>query len=101
MNFIYLVVAMAAVTYIPRMLPMVLLQKAVLPPFVQRFMRFIPCAALSALVFPGVFASTGDGNLAAAVAGCGVAIALAWRAINLVFVVLGGVVGVLLVKVFF
>ena len=98
MELLYVVVGMALVTYIPRMLPLVLLQKIALPAFVRRFMRFIPYAALGALIFPGALFSTGEGNALAASVGCLTAMVLAWRAVNLVFVVLGGVAGAFLVN---
>ncbi|NLK73153.1 MAG: AzlD domain-containing protein, partial [Clostridiales bacterium] len=62
-----LLVFMLLVTYIPRMLPLVLLRDIKLHPFLDRFLKFIPPAVLGALIFPGILTSTG--NLASAIAG--------------------------------
>ncbi len=92
-SLVLLVLAMGAVTYIPRMLPMVLLQNLKLPAFLNRFLEFIPFAAIGALIFPGILSSTGD--TASAVAGGAVSAMLAYLQLNLMLVVLGGIAGVL------
>ncbi len=101
MNLIYLVLAMAAVTYIPRMLPLVLLQNVSLPRYINRFMRFIPYAALGALIFPGVLNSVGTGHMEMAIAGCMAAILLSWFEMNLIFVIAGGIAVVFIMNVLF
>ena len=63
---------MTAVTYLPRVIPFVLLQNARLPPFVQRFLAVLPACALGALLIPGAFKAIPE-NPAAAVAGTVVA----------------------------
>ncbi|SDM12824.1 AzlD domain-containing protein [Halarsenatibacter silvermanii] len=60
------VAGMALVTYIPRMLPMVTLTDLDLSPFWRRFLHYIPAAALSALLFPGILEATGSPPVAAA-----------------------------------
>jgi branched-subunit amino acid transport protein len=100
-NLIYLVFAMALVTYIPRMLPMVLLQNVHLPIYVKQFMKLIPYAALGALIFPGILTSTGANHMEPAIVGCSMAILLAWLETNLIIVVVGGISGALVMNVFF
>jgi len=95
-NIWLLLIAMGAVTYIPRMLPMVFLQTIKLPPFLKRVLEFIPIAALSALIFPGIIYSTGSIN--SAITGGVIAVVLAWLEVNLLVVVGGGIGGVLLVE---
>ncbi len=90
-NLFLLILAMALVTYIPRMLPMVLLKDIQLPTLLNRFLKFIPYAALGALIFPGIISSTG--NISSAIAGGVVAIALALYNVNLMLIVLGGITG--------
>ncbi|MFZ5648044.1 MAG: AzlD domain-containing protein [Bacillota bacterium] len=92
-NLWLVVLGMGAVTYIPRMLPVVLLNNIKLPPRVNSFLRFIPYAALSALIFPGVINSTG--SVESAVAGSLASVILALLRINIMLVVLGGIAGVL------
>ena len=95
-ELLLLIIGMALVTFMPRMLPLVLLKDINLPPAVIRFMKFIPYAALAALIFPGVLNSTGE-SVEAAVAGTLLAICLAYFELNLLLVVIGGIVGALLV----
>lgn len=40
------------VTYIPRMLPLVILSKTKLPPRVERFLDYIPIAILGSILLP-------------------------------------------------
>jgi branched-subunit amino acid transport protein len=90
---------MAGATYIPRMLPLVLLQNVSLPSYINRFMRFIPYAALGALIFPGVLSSTGANHQEAAIVGCMIASGLAWLEMNLILVVVGGIFGAFIMNV--
>ena len=53
---IYLIIiGMAFVTYLPRMLPLVLLNKIELPPLVISWLRLIPPAVLAALTAQSIF----------------------------------------------
>ncbi|SFG66083.1 Branched-chain amino acid transport protein [Desulfotomaculum arcticum] len=90
-NLLLLVIGMGVVTYIPRMLPMVLLQNIQLPPFWKRFLRYIPYSAIGALIFPGILSSTS--STGSAVAGGIVAVILAYLKVNLIVVVFGGILG--------
>jgi branched-subunit amino acid transport protein len=92
-RYLFIVIGMALVTYIPRMLPMVLLKDIKLPGFIKRFFQFIPYAALGALIFPGVLYSTGDVKSAAL--GGVVSVILALFRVNVIIVVFGGIFGVL------
>jgi len=89
-----IVVLMALVTYIPRMLPVVLLRDIKLPPFINTFLQYVPFAVLGALIFPGVLTSTG--NTQTAIAGMVVSVILAALRINIMLVVFGGILGVFL-----
>lgn len=94
MDMIILVLAMAAVTYLPRMAPVTFLQHAVIPPVMRRFFRFIPYAALGALIFPGILTSAGPDHIPAALAGTVAAVVLALTTGNVMLVVAGGIGGV-------
>ncbi|GAA0370092.1 AzlD domain-containing protein [Bacillus horti] len=50
----WLIFGMFVVTYIPRMLPMLFIKGISFPPIVERWLSYIPYAALGALIFPGV-----------------------------------------------
>lgn len=91
-KLLLVVIGMALVTYLPRMLPMVLLSEIKLPPFWRSFLEFIPFAVLGALIFPSILSSTG--NTPSAVAGTIIAVIIALLRLNLMLVVLGGIAGV-------
>lgn len=55
--FLFLVLAMGAVTYLPRMLPLVLLSRQQLPAWFAEWLELIPPAILSALLAPTLFAN--------------------------------------------
>jgi len=55
-DYLYLLLGMGAVTYLPRMLPLVALAHRKLPQWIIDWLGFIPVAILSALVAPGLFA---------------------------------------------
>jgi len=90
-----LIAAMGLVTYLPRMLPLVFLPGRAWSPVVERFFRFLPYAALGALIVPGVFTATG--HPASATVGALAAAALAWRRAHLLLVVAAGIAGALAV----
>ena len=73
--FLYLLV-MAGVTYLIRMLPLVLCKEKITNRFIKSFLYYIPYAVLGAMTFPAIFFSTA--SLIPAVCGCIVALILAW-----------------------
>jgi branched-subunit amino acid transport protein len=50
-TFIWIILGTMVVTYIPRMLPLVLLSKTKLPKRVEDFLDYIPIAILGAILF--------------------------------------------------
>lgn len=80
---------MAAVTYLPRMLPLVFLRDIKMPPYLRACLQFVPYAILGALIFPGALYSTG--SLPTALAGIAGSVLLAYLRLNLVMVVVGGI----------
>lgn len=54
LTVVLLFLSMALVTYVPRMLPFVLIDKMRFSPRMERFLRLIPYTAMAALIFPGV-----------------------------------------------
>lgn len=63
LSYLYLVLAMGFVTYLLRMLPAALLSKKKIPKLFVKFLKFIPAAVLSALLFQGVFIYGGRLNI--------------------------------------
>lgn len=95
-DHLLLILGMAAVTYIPRLLPLAALSERSIPPLLHRFLLYIPYAALGALIVPGAFQAT-PSVPAAAIAGIVVAIFCAWYRGGLILSVLASVVATFLV----
>ena len=58
-----LVFLMSLVTFLPRVLPVLLLARRTLPAPVERWLSYVPVAVLAALLAPSLFAPTGEVNL--------------------------------------
>lgn len=54
MNTYVIILGMMAVTYIPRLLPMLFMDRFHFPDWFQNWLKSIPYAALGALIFPGI-----------------------------------------------
>lgn len=72
--FIYLLVC-AGVTYLIRMLPLVLVNKKIENKFILSFLHYIPYAVLSVMTIPAIFTATD--STVSAVVGFAVAVVLA------------------------
>ncbi len=59
-NLIFIILSMAAVTYIPRLIPFLILTDKEIPEKVDAFLKCIPVAAIGALIIPDVFNATPD-----------------------------------------
>ncbi|MBQ8525927.1 MAG: AzlD domain-containing protein [Clostridia bacterium] len=59
-NFAVYLLVMAGVTYLIRMLPMVLIKKKIRNRYVLSFLYYIPYAVLSVMTIPAIFYSTSD-----------------------------------------
>ncbi|MGN1340691.1 MAG: AzlD domain-containing protein [Oscillospiraceae bacterium] len=76
-EILLLILGMTAVTYIPRAIPAVLIDKLKFGRKFEKFLRLIPYTAMSALIFPGVFTTDPD-RLYIGIAGALTAGVLAW-----------------------
>jgi branched-subunit amino acid transport protein len=83
---VLMILGMGIVTYIPRMLPLVVFNGVKMPPFLQGVLKNVPYATLGALIIPGIFLINEDiwfgvlGFLSAFIA--------AWLGANVIIVVL-------------
>jgi branched-subunit amino acid transport protein len=94
-NVFLLIAGMTLVTYIPRALSAILVDKLRFGGRVEKFLKLIPYTAMSALIFPGVF--TVDAvHPAIGIAGGAVAAALAWRKCPVMVCVLAAIAADLL-----
>ncbi len=62
-QIILLIFAMTAVTYLPRLLPLLLLSRRKLPLAVERWLSYVPVAVLAALLGPTLFLPQGEFTL--------------------------------------
>lgn len=60
MEILAWIVLMALVTYIPRVLPLLILSRLQLPLIVGEWLGFLPVAILGALLFPALFMPEGE-----------------------------------------
>ena len=93
--FIYLLI-MSAVTYLVRMLPLVLVRGKITNRYLRSFLYYVPYSVLSVMTFPAIFFSTG--TLLSAVIGCAVALTLALLKRNLITVAACSAASVLVVE---
>lgn len=84
--FLYLLVC-AGVTYLIRMIPLVLCRGKLENVYIRSFLAYVPFAVLGAMTFPAIFISTGA--LFSGIIGTVVALILAFRRKGLVQVAVG------------
>ena len=74
--FLKYLLVMAGVTYLIRMIPLVLIRRKIENRFIRSFLYYIPYAVLSVMTIPAIFSSTG--SVPSAVCGFAVAILLSF-----------------------
>ncbi|MBQ7412172.1 MAG: AzlD domain-containing protein [Clostridia bacterium] len=74
--FLLYLLVMAGVTYLVRMVPMVLIKKKIKNTFVRSFLYYVPYAVLSVMTIPAIFFSTS--YLISAICGFLVALVLSY-----------------------
>lgn len=94
---IWVIIGMGAVTYLPRMLPLVAFDAKKIHPRLRGILKNVPYAALGALIFPGIFLT--NGGILFGVVGAVTAFVVAYFGAGLIYVVLSAV-AVLSVYVF-
>ena len=88
-NIAILILGMALVTFIPRAIPAILVDKMHFGPKTEKFLKLIPYTAMAALIFPGVFEVGGSPLFGlAGVAAAGI---LTWLKLPVMVCVLGAV----------
>lgn len=99
MDNLYLLICitvMSVTTYLIRVTPMVVFRKKINNVRVKSFLFYVPYTVLAAMTFPAIFSSTG--TYVSAIAGCAVAVILAFFRRGLVIVALGAAVTVYIVQ---
>lgn len=89
-NTLLLILGMMLVTYIPRLIPYKIIAVNKLPRGINRFLLFIPCTALGALIVPDVFSATPK-MPSASLVGIGFAFVYAWYKGGIIVPILGSI----------
>ena len=90
-----LIVGMTIVTYLPRLIPMLILKDRPMHPKVKKFLIYIPFTSLSILLVRGVI-ETDPQTLIPTIVGIGVAGLVSWIKNNLVLSVVAGILASLI-----
>jgi branched-subunit amino acid transport protein len=86
-------IGVGILTFLTRFSFIALLERWQTPPIVQRALRFVPVAVLTAIIVPEVVLNTGSLNLSPAnprLLAALVAVLVAWRTKNIVWTILTG-----------
>ncbi len=97
-NIIIYILVMAVVTYLIRMLPLVLIRKEIKSNFIKSFLYYVPFVTLATMIFPAVLYSTG--SVTSATIGFIVALVLSYFGQDLMTVSLISVFIVFTVEIF-
>ena len=91
-NFAVYILVMAGVTYLIRMLPMVLFKKQIKNQFVLSFLYYVPYSVLAVMTFPAVFYATS--SVVSACVGVAIALVLAYFEKSLILISFSSCLGV-------
>ena len=93
LDFLYLLLAMALVTYLIRALPLLFIKRQIKSRFIRSFLYYVPYSVLTVMTFPAVFYSTG--HIISALIGTLVALVLSYFRFPLMPVAVASCIGVL------
>ncbi len=96
MKYGWLILGMAAVTYLPRLLPLIIVTERPLPQFWKGFLFCIPYTALGALIIPDVYRAI-PGEPWAAIIGISAAAVCGWFRKGLILPVLTSIIVVYII----
>ncbi len=97
MNILFVILGMGAVTYLPRLLPALFLDRIQFPIWFRKWLQSIPYAALGALIFPGVLLVDKDQPLLGLAGGL-VAFLLSLIKLHITLVMAGTILSVILLQ---
>lgn len=90
MRILILIIGMGIVTYLPRMLPALLIEKMKFNKNIEKLLSLIPYTAMAALIFPGIL-KVDERNMAIGLVGGFVAVLLSWLRMPIILVVIGAI----------
>ena len=88
------IIIMAVITYLIRMLPLVVFRREIKNRFVKSFLYYVPYVTLSVMTFPAILTATGD--IRTGLAGFATALVMAWGGLSLPAVAAGACLAVLI-----
>ena len=97
-SYWWMLLGMALATYLPRMIPLTILDGKELPPIVSGVLRNIPYAVLGALIFPAILHIQDD--ILFGIIGAVVAFAIAFIGLDVMFVVIGTIAALAVYSLF-
>ena len=97
-SYWWMLLGMAIATYLPRMIPLTVLDGKELPPIVSGVLRNIPYAVLGALIFPAILHIQDD--ILFGIIGAVVAFAIAFIGLDVMFVVIGTIAALAVYSLF-
>ena len=97
MKVLLVIFGMALVTYIPRLLPALFMDRFHFPDWFQKWLQSIPYAALGALIFPGILLVEKDQPLLG-LAGGVIAFILSLLRLHITLVMAGSILIVILLQ---
>lgn len=83
-NYVIYLFVMAGITYLIRMVPLVLVKKKIKNKYILSFLYYIPYAVLSVMTFPAIFYSTS--SVMSAIVGTVIALTVAFMNKSMVIV---------------
>jgi len=95
-NYAIYLFVMAGITYLIRMVPLVLVKKKIKNKYVLSFLYYIPYAVLSVMTFPAIFYSTS--SVVSAAVGTAIALIIAFTNKSMVVVAFLSSLGVFLTE---
>lgn len=98
-NLFILIAGMVGATYLSRVSPFFLLPKEGVPLHVERFLKYVPAAAIGALIFPDVLHGP-EGHAFASLLAAGMASLLALKS-KALWVTVGGAIAVAFLAISF
>lgn len=96
MSFYAYVLVMAGVTYLIRVIPLVMINRDIKNKFIKSFLYYVPYAALASMTFPAILFSTT--RTAAAAVGLIVAFIMALKEKSLIVVAVAACITVFIVE---
>ena len=89
-ELVLLMIGMGAVTYIPRLLPSLFMDKLNINPRAERFLKLIPYTAMAAMIVPGIF-TVDPSRPEIGIVGGIIAGILAWKRAPILVCVIGAI----------